>query len=147
MTSTDETFIGRSRVIAGVVSCAHLIFRAVTNVVRPHKLTESQYNALRILRGAERRDEHLTQAELADRLIASRANTTWILDRLEERKLIARRGHADRRKNIVEITAAGNKLLQKIDPEFEAMLASMLGHIPQAELEALLGSLSKFKFD
>jgi DNA-binding MarR family transcriptional regulator len=147
VSSTDESFVARSRAIAGVVSCAHLIFRDVTRVVRPHKLTESQYNALRILRGAERRDEHLTQAELADRLIASRANTTWILDRLEERKLIARRGHEDRRKNIVEITAVGSKLLLKIDPEFETMLANMLGHVPQTELDSLLGSLSKFKFD
>jgi DNA-binding MarR family transcriptional regulator len=147
VTSTDETFIARSRVIATVVSSAQKLFRIVTAVVRPHKLTESQYNALRILRGAERRNEHLTQAELAERLIASRANTTWILDRLEERKLIARRGHADRRKNIVEITAAGQKLLAKIDPEFEAMLGTVLGHIPQPELNGVMSTLALFKFE
>lgn len=147
MNSTDETFIQRSRAIAAVVACAHQLFREVTGVVRPHKLTESQYNALRILRGAERRGELLTQAELAERLIASRANTTWILDRLEERKLIARKGHTDRRKNLVELTAAGHKLLTRIDPEFDAMLARIMGHIPMADLQGLQASLGSFKFE
>jgi len=147
VSSTDETYIARSRIIASIVSCAHHLFHEVTAVVKPHKLTESQYNALRILRGAERRSEQLTQAQLAERLIASRANTTWILDRLEERKLIARRGHVDRRKNIVEITSAGHKLLLKIDPEFEAMLERLLGHVPASELDAMTAALSKIKFD
>lgn len=146
MNNTDEPFILRSRAIASIVSAAHKLYREVTRCVKEHKLTESQYNALRILRGAERRNERLTQAELAERLIASRANTTWILDRLEERKLIARKGHSDRRKNLVELTAAGHKLLAKIDPEFDAMLTRILGHVPLAELETLMTTLAGLKF-
>jgi DNA-binding MarR family transcriptional regulator len=145
--STDPEFIARSRGIALIVSTAQKLFRLVSNLVRRHDLTESQYNALRILRGAERRDEQLTQAELAERLIASRANTTWILDKLEERKLIARKGHKDRRKNLVELSAAGQKLLTKIDPEFEAMLEGAMKLISQPELEALMATLGKLRFD
>ncbi len=147
MPATDDTFIGKSRCIGAVVIAAQRIFRAVTSIVRRHELTESQYNALRILRGAAKRDEHLTQAELAERLIASRANTTWILDKLEERKLITRRDHRDRRKNIVEIAPPGQKLLLKIDPEFEAMLESMLGEVPEAELDTLQATLGRFRFE
>lgn len=147
LNSTDETFIQRSRAIASIVAAAHKLFREVTQCVKTHKLTESQYNALRILRGAERRHEQLTQAELAERLIASRANTTWILDRLEERKLITRKGHTDRRKNLVELTAAGHKLLTKIDPDFDAMLVRVLGHVPMTDLQTMMTTLSSLKFE
>jgi DNA-binding MarR family transcriptional regulator len=120
---------------------------SVNALVRRFDLTESQYNALRILRGAERRGEQLNQAELADRLIASRANTTWILDKLEERKLVRRKGHSDRRKNLLEITQPGQKLLQRIDPEFERLIDEILGQVSDEELDSLQLVIAKFQFN
>jgi DNA-binding MarR family transcriptional regulator len=143
----NETYLKRSRAVARVIHAAQQLFRAVNTLVRRHDLTESQYNALRILRGADRRGEDLTQADLAQRLIASRANTTWILDKLEERKLVRRKGHADRRKNLIEITAAGQKLLARIDPEFEKLLAEILRDVSDAELTAMQAAVDKFRFD
>lgn len=143
----DSNYLKQSRAIAQLVITSQRIFKAVTSLVRRHELTESQYNALRILRGATKREEELTQAELAERLIASRANTTWILDKLETRKLIRRKGHSDRRKNLVEITAAGQKLLTKIDPEFEELLGTILADVSSTELESLLAITGKFQFD
>ena len=81
-----DSYLKRSRAVARMVLTSQQLYKAVTALVRGHDLTESQYNALRILRGAEKRKEELTQAELAERLIASRANTTWILDKLEDRQ-------------------------------------------------------------
>jgi DNA-binding MarR family transcriptional regulator len=143
----DENYVRRSRAIARVIFTANQLFRSVTNLVRRFELTESQYNALRILRGAERRAESLTQAELADRLIASRANTTWILDKLEERRLVRRKNHSDRRKNLIEITSAGHRLLTRIDPEFEKLLQRILGEIDDGELAVMLTVIDKFHFD
>lgn len=142
----DETYLRRSRAIARMIFTSQQLYRSVTTLVRRHDLTESQYNALRILRGAERRGEELTQAELADRLIASRANTTWILDKLEARKLVRRKGHSDRRKNMLEITAAGQKLLTRIDPEFQRLLGQILGNVSDAELEVLQATIARFQF-
>ena len=147
METDSVNTLTRSQGLGKIISTGQKIFRIVCALVRRHELTESQYNALRILRGAERRDEHLTQAELAERLIASRANTTWILDKLEQRKLIARKGHTDRRKNIVEITAAGQKLLAKIDPEWEATLDRFMRDVTSPDIEALCAILDKFRFD
>lgn len=143
----DETYIQRSRAVARMVFTANQLFRAVNATVRRFELTESQYNALRILRGAEKRGESLTQAELAERLIASRANTTWILDKLEERRLIRRKGHSDRRKNLVEITTAGQRLLTRIDPEFEKLLNRVLEQVGDDELSQLMRTIDRFKFD
>lgn len=142
----NETYQKHSRAVARMIYTAQQLYRAVNALVRRFDLTESQYNALRILRGAERRDESLTQAELADRLIASRANTTWILDKLEERKLIRRKGHTDRRKNLLEITAQGQKLLGRIDPEFEKLLGEILADVGEVELAALQATIAKFHF-
>lgn len=141
-----ETFVERSRAVAKVVLTSQQLFKAITKLARRQELTQSQYNALRILRGAGRRSEELTQAELADRLIASRANTTWILDRLEERKLVKRKPHPDRRKHLVELTRQGREMLTRLDPEFEAFLNSVLGGVSQKELASIMTILSKFKF-
>ncbi|KAA0214381.1 MarR family transcriptional regulator [bacterium] len=139
--------VTRSQALGKIIVTGQQVFRLVTRLVRRYELTESQYNALRILRGAERREEHLTQAELAERLIASRANTTWILDKLQERKLIQRKEHRDRRKNIVEITVAGQKLLSRIDPEWEAMLDTFMREVSSDDLEHLAAILGKFRFN
>jgi len=143
----SETYLKQSRAVARLILTSQQLYKAVTALVRRSDLTESQYNALRVLRGADKRGEELTQAELAERLIASRANTTWILDKLEERKLIRRKGHEDRRKNLVEITPAGQRLLARIDPEFETLLAGVLEDVSQTELDTLLGIIGKFHFD
>lgn len=143
----DDAYLKRSRQMAQLLHVAQQMYRAVNAMVQRFELTESQYNALRVLRGAERKSEDLTQAELAERLIASRANTTWILDKLEERKLIRRKGHSDRRKNLVEITAAGHKLLSRIDPEFATLLGEILRDVPDAELEQAVQTVRRFRFD
>ena len=143
----SDSYLRHSRAVARLIFTSQQLYKAVTALVRRHDLTESQYNALRILRGADKRHEDLTQADLADRLIASRANTTWILDKLEDRKLVRRKGHTDRRKNLVEITTAGQRLLTKIDPEFETLLASILENVPDADLDSVVAITSKFQFD
>jgi DNA-binding MarR family transcriptional regulator len=142
-----EKYVKASRAVARMVAVSNQIYRAISALVRDHDLTESQYNALRILRGADKRGESLTQAELADRLIASRANTTWILDKLEDRRLVKRRGHRDRRKNLLEITTAGKRLLAKIDPQFEELLGRMINDISEKDLNDLLRISDKFRFD
>lgn len=142
-----DSYLLRSRAVAHLILTSQQLYKAVTSLVRRHELTESQYNALRILRGAEKRDEELTQADLAQRLIASRANTTWILDKLEARRLVRRMEHTDRRKNLIEITQTGQRLLSKIDPEFEKLLAEVLTDVSTPELDTMLGIIGKFRFD
>ena len=142
-----DSYLLRSRAVAHLILTSQQLYKAVTSLVRRHELTESQYNALRILRGAEKRDEELTQADLAQRLIASRANTTWILDKLEARRLVRRMEHTDRRKNLIAITQTGQRLLSKIDPEFEKLLAEVLTDVSTPELDSMLGIIGKFRFD
>lgn len=143
----SDKYLKQSAAVAQLVLASQRIYKAVTSQMREFELTESQYNALRVLRGASSRKEELTQANLADRLIASRANTTWILDKLEGRRLVARRGHKDRRKNLIEITAAGQDLLSSIDPQFEALLCGILKDVSNSDLDSMRTVIDKFQFD
>ena len=74
-------------------------------------LTGTQYNALRILRGAG--PEGLPCSEIGERMITRDPDVTRLLNRLEKRGLVRRtRAHADRRVVRGIITAAGLKLLR-----------------------------------
>src|SRR6266849_4791387 len=77
-------------------------------------LTGTQYNALRILRGAGA--EGLPCSEIGERMITRDPDITRLLDRLQKRGLVDRsRGKQDRRVIYGKITPAGLKLLREMD--------------------------------
>src|ERR1700675_3083115 len=81
-------------------------------------LTGTQYNALRILRGAE--PEGLPCTEIGERMITHDPDVTRLLNRLEKRGLVKRtRAKTDRRVIYGRITVAGLKLLREMDEPIE----------------------------
>src|SRR5580704_9665063 len=83
-------------------------------VMKGKKLTLTQYNVLRILRGVS--PQGISCQEIARRMITRDADLTRLVDRLERRGLAAReRGAKDRRVVRVAITAAGLELLADLD--------------------------------
>src|SRR5258705_11549196 len=73
---------------------AALLEHAFESALKPHRITGTQYNVLRILRGAE--PDGLCRNEIGTRLVRQVPDVTRLLDRLEEAKLIARtRGRED----------------------------------------------------
>jgi DNA-binding MarR family transcriptional regulator len=100
-------------------------------------LTGTQYNALRILRGAGA--QGLPCREIGDRMLTRDPDITRLLDRLEERGLVKRaRANRDRRVIYGKISAAGLKLLRQIDGPLEAKGREMLKHVSQGKLERLI---------
>ncbi len=86
----------------------------LTEFFRPYGLSSTQYNMLRILRGAG--PEGLSCTEAARRMISSDPDVTRLFDRLETRALIVRtRSTADRRVVQAAITVGGQDLLASID--------------------------------
>src|SRR5918992_748846 len=82
--------------------------------LKPVGLSPSQYNVLRILRGAEA--EGLACREVAERMVTRDPDITRLLDRLEARGLVIRaRDREDRRVITVRITPEGLRLLQELD--------------------------------
>ena len=108
--------------------------------LREFGLTGTQYNALRILRGAE--PEGLPCSEIGERMITRDPDITRLLNRLEKRGLVARvRAKADRRVIYGRITAAGLKLLREMDEPVEKHGREMLKHVRQEKLQQLIDLL------
>jgi len=108
--------------------------------LREFGLTGTQYNALRILRGAG--TEGLPCTEIGERMITRDPDITRLLNRLQRRGLVARaRGRSDRRVICGKITAPGLKLLREIDEPLERFGREILGHLSQEKLQQLVDLL------
>lgn len=100
-------------------------------------LTGTQYNALRILRGAGA--EGLPCSEIGERMITRDPDVTRLLNRLEKRRLVKRvRTKTDRRVIHGKITAAGLKLLHEMDEPIERHNREMLKHVGREKLGQLI---------
>src|SRR5437879_13870834 len=84
-----------------------MLSRGLVHVLKTEDLSPTQYNVLRILRGAP---EGLACGEIASRMITRDPDVTRLLDRLAKRGLISRRRETkDRRTVLARITPAGLK--------------------------------------
>lgn len=100
-------------------------------------LTGTQYNALRILRGAG--SEGLPCREIGERMITHDPDITRLLNRLEDRGFVERtRAKHDRRIIYGKITPAGLKLLREMDGPIEKHGREMLRHVGQEKLKQLI---------
>ncbi len=82
-----------------------------------YELTMPQFNILRILRGAKKM---VSVNTVKERMVEKSPNTTRLMDKLIDKKLISReRCEDDRRVVYVEITKKGLDLLALIDEEFK----------------------------
>jgi DNA-binding MarR family transcriptional regulator len=102
-----------------------------------HGLTGTQYNALRILRGAGA--DGLPCSEIGERMITRDPDVTRLLNRLEKRGFVSRkRAKSDRRVVYGKITPGGLKLLREMDEPVEKFGREMLKHVRQEKLEQLI---------
>ncbi|WZP00007.1 MarR family transcriptional regulator [Isosphaeraceae bacterium EP7] len=108
---------------------------AFSALFREHRLTSSQYNALRILRGE---GSPLPCLEVASRMITRLPDITRLVDRLEESGLVERtRSLEDRRVVWVGITDKGRAVLSGLDTPVRDLQRRLLGHLDPAELAEL----------
>jgi DNA-binding MarR family transcriptional regulator len=109
--------------------------------LKPSGVTATQYNVLRILRGAG--DQGLCRHEIGERLIRTVSDVTRLLDRLEDSHLITRaRGGEDRRYVTTRITAAGLRLLTHLDSQIDAIHRTQFEHMDAERLRALVDLLA-----
>ena len=112
-----------------------------TRLFRQYGLTPSQYNILRILRGA---GEPLPILEVASRMITVVPGITGLIDRLEEAGWVGRvRCKDDRRVVFVELTDKAGVLLGKLDKPVVDLHKQLLGHLSREELGHLVKLLEK----
>lgn len=118
---------------------ADALSRVLIGVLKQRGLSSTQYNVLRILRGAP---DGLPCGEIAQRMITRDPDITRLLDRLEKRRLIGRnRETGDRRTVTARITSAGLKLLVQLDRPVQSAHRRQLGHLGPHRLKTLINLL------
>lgn len=121
---------------------AALLEHETAEALKPYGLTPTQYNALRILRGAG--EKGLCRNEVRDRLVAQVPDATRLLDRLVEMGLVVRsREGEDRRFVRARITQAGLDLIAPLDEVVQALHRRQIGHLGEAQLRTLNETLER----
>jgi DNA-binding MarR family transcriptional regulator len=131
---------------------------ALLNIIRTHEflqqrqaeffrgfqLTPTQYNVLRILRGAGK--DGATCSEAAERMLTADPDITRLLDRLESRNLIQReRSKQDRRVVVSRITEHGLNLLKSIDKPLDELMKRLMRGVGKQRLRDLIQILESIR--
>lgn len=121
---------------------AEALWWGVNETLKRAELTPTQYNVLRILRGAG--SGGLCRHEVRARLIAPVPDVTRLLDRMEDAGFVEReRDSDDRRLMRTRITRRALDVLAKLDEPMEEIHQRQLGHMSKADLRKLVTLLEE----
>ncbi|MGZ5443732.1 MAG: MarR family winged helix-turn-helix transcriptional regulator [Thermoanaerobaculia bacterium] len=141
----QRPFLGvQEEAILSLVRTADQVAAPMNEVLRGANLSQSQYNILRILRGAGA--DGLPCGEISERMVRRDPDLTRLLDRLEARGLVTRaRGTTDRRVVLSSITEEGLALLSSLDEPVQERLKAILAHVPEDRLRTLVEILEEIR--
>ncbi len=118
------------------------LLREVEETLKPAGLSHTQYNVLRILRGA--RPQGLACREIGERMLTRDPDITRLLDRLEAHGLVTRqRERTDRRVVNTRITPQGLRILQELDEPIAELHRRQLRHLRAPRLQSLVRLLEQ----
>jgi DNA-binding MarR family transcriptional regulator len=127
-----------------IVRTAAILEHAMAQALKPYGLTVTQYNVLRILRGAG--EGGLCRNEIGERLLRQVPDVTRLLDRLTDLKLIGReRTDPDRRMVRTHITPKGLKILAELDAPVRAFHRIRLEGMSRQKLRQLVDTLAELR--
>lgn len=110
-------------------------------VLAPHGLSMTQYNVLRILRGAG--PNGLCRNEIGERLISRMPDVSRLLDRMQAAELVRRvRSTEDRRLVSTTLTSKGRALVDELDDDVAKAQEQQLVHMTKTQLRTLIDLLS-----
>jgi DNA-binding MarR family transcriptional regulator len=79
-------------------------------------------------------------------MLVNRANITSLIDRMEKAKLVIRTDAvADRRSNIIKMTARGRRLFNTVEPLYATQVREIMSRISVTEQKKLISALEKVR--
>ena len=131
------------RGVIEVLYTAEVLRRRILLALADFRISISQYNVLRILRGAG--GGPLTAAAITERMIEPSQGTSALLDRMELLGWVARvPDGTGSTATAYQMTHGGMAMLQRVDPAMEANAQEQMGPLDEGQrhqLAALLGLL------
>jgi len=126
----------QDRIFVALLQLADALSQEAEQFLKAAGLTGTQYNVLRILRGAE--PEGLPCRGIGDRMISHDPDMTRLLDRMEKRGLITRERQTDDRRVVkTRITPQALRLLKTLDQPVHELHKRQFRHMPAARLKIL----------
>lgn len=110
--------------------------------LKPFDLSIEQFNVLRILRGQN--NNPLNLQDIQKRMVNKMSNTTRLVDKLLNKKLVIRKVcSVNRRKVDISITTIGLDILTQLDPIIDHTEEQLTATLNKEELKQLNNLLSK----
>jgi DNA-binding MarR family transcriptional regulator len=129
-----------------IVRKADLLLQLVTDVLKPQGLSATQYNVLRILRGAGK--DGASCKEISSKLISRDPDVTRLMDRLEKRGLLTRgRAKEDRRIVTHQLTDEGLAMVNGLDRPVQDLHRATMGALDPAKLHTLISILEEIRIE
>lgn len=137
-------YAAEERLFLALLKTADALGQEAEQLTKSLGLSGTQYNVLRILRGAG--PDGLLCRGIGERMISRDPDMTRLLDRMEKGGLITRaRQKDDRRVVKTHITETGLGLLQKLDLPMRELHKKQFQHMAAAQLKSLADLLDALK--
>ena len=117
--------------------CYATYSKAIATKVQDYGLTTPQFGTLEALYHLG----PLSLGELADKLLVTGGNVTYVMDRLEDQGLVYRYRPDDRRVIQARLTAEGRELVAEVFPGHASYVEHLSRHLTTEEQEMLSGLL------
>ncbi len=116
--------------------------RSISAMLAEEGLTQPQFYALRVIA----KNGPMPMKGISDEMLVTPANVTGIVDRLESKGLIRRTaGPVDRRTNIIELTAEGRAVQERVAARYSASMQRALRAFTTDEQKTLRYLLVKLR--
>ena len=123
--------------LVSLLRTADLVAREVAEVLKPYGVSPTQYNVLRILRGAG--PSGLACGEIGGRMITQDPDITRLLDRMEKAGWIERtRDSRDRRVVTTRLTKQGKKIIDELEEPLNRVERQRLKKVGEKRLRELV---------
>jgi len=128
------------RLWIALARCYSTYSRAIAAKIQEYALTTPQFGILEALHHLG----PLSLGELADKLLVTGGNVTYVMDRLEDMGLVYRERSVDDRRVIqAKLSPEGKELIANVFPGHVEYVEHLSGHLDREEQEALRALLKK----
>jgi len=135
----------RHAAVINIVRTANLIGAVGAALFRQYDLTEAQFNVIFALKYKER---NVTQSDLGERLVVTRASVTSVLDKLESKGLVRRETvEGNRRIYHISLTPTGAALVDAVEPVYRERVHRAMRGLEDSEMNFLIDFLERVRVD
>jgi DNA-binding MarR family transcriptional regulator len=124
------------KVLINIIYTANFLNDEISAVLKPFDISIQQFNVLRILKG--QKDKPANLSTIQDRMVSKMSNTTRLVDKLIDKKLVIRRICPDNRRKVeIMITDEGKFFLGKVNKSVETKELELTSNLKGEELKEI----------